>query len=366
MKSMKALLWDGNPYPEGLYMGEAPIPQVKPGWVLIRNIATGICGSDLHYLAGGLRHQILDENLPAVMGHENAGIVMEIGQGVEGFSIGDRVVGEPLHACYAQGIKLCPACETGQYHQCDHLGHVGIPARLRLPGGFGEYSLYHQSSLFKIPDHVSFEEASVLDVTACGVHAFHLSQVKPGDRVAVFGMGAIGLCVVQCLRAAGVTEIIGITPFEYQVSIARQLGVSEVISYKLGEDPTPQILKVAGGVDFVFEAVGGTADTMQQAIDICKNGAKIIMLGFFEGERPVNLHKVFLKELSILASDGYSTWGKTREFGLALQMLARKQISHQKMITHIYDKSTQWKEGFEAAFKKQQYQSIKVVLNTPV
>jgi (R,R)-butanediol dehydrogenase/meso-butanediol dehydrogenase/diacetyl reductase len=138
MKLMEALLWDGNPYPNGQYQDRVPVPEIKPGWVLIKNVATGICGSDLHYLSGGLRHQIPDENLPAVMGHENAGLVVEIGEGVQGFAIGDRVVGEPLHACYAQGINLCPACQAGQYHLCANLGHVGIPARLRLPGGLGE------------------------------------------------------------------------------------------------------------------------------------------------------------------------------------------------------------------------------------
>ena len=90
------------------------------------------------------------------------------------------------------------------------------------------------------------------------------------------------------------------------------------------------------------------------------------MVGFFEGIHPVDLHQMFLKELSIQSSDGYSTWGTDREFELALRMLARGQVSNSSLITHVFDKTSQWSEAFEAAFKKQQYQSIKVVVNTPV
>lgn len=363
-KSMKALIWDGKPYPEGLYQGNVLIPIVKPDWVLIQNIATGICGSDLHYLSGKLNHQIPSNNFPAVLGHENAGIVVEVGEGVDEFNMGDRVVGEPLHPCVTQNIKLCRNCEVGNYHLCNNLGHIGIPARLNLPGGFGEYSIYHKNSLFRIPDHVSFEEASILDVTACGVHAINISQVHPGDKVVVLGLGAIGLSIIQCLKAVGVTEIFGVTPFNYQEEIALNLGAKEIVCFELGEDPTQEILRKTDGVDIVFEAVGGNADTMNQAIEICKNGAKIVMAGFFEGIRPINLHKVFLKELSILASDGYSMWGNQREFDLALKMVSNGQISNQSLITHTFDKYEEWEDAFKAAYRKQEFKSIKVVINT--
>lgn len=190
VKTMEAFLREGIPYSKGLYSGTVPIPQIKKDWVLVRNIATGICGSDLHYLSGGLCHHIVDENLPAVIGHENAGFVVEIGDCVEEFAVGDWVVGEPLHPCLTQGLNLCPNCEAGQYHLCDHLGYVGIPVRLKLTGGFGEYSIYYKNTLFHIPEHVSFEESSILDVTACALHAVHISKAtRAGKSSCSFGSG---------------------------------------------------------------------------------------------------------------------------------------------------------------------------------
>jgi len=360
-REMEALVWDGKPFPQGMSWGKFPMPEVRPGWVLVENQATGICGSDLHYLSGAMRHQIPDNNLPAVLGHENAGVVIEVGEGVESFKPGERVVGEPLHACYAQGLALCPACQAGQYHQCIHLGHVGIPARLRLPGGFGSYSIYHQSALFHLPDNVSLKDAAILDVLACGVHALHLGQPAPGQVVVVIGLGAIGLDMIQCLRGIGLTDIVGITPYLFQAELALELGVKDVVRFEKGTNPVPEIMRLTGGADQVYEAVGGTADTIQQAIDVCRGGGKIIQLGFFSGIRPLNLCTLFLKELTLQAADGYSTWGTRREFDIALQMLATGQVRHEPIITHSLGRHN-WKAGFQAAFHKSESNSVKVVL----
>ena len=136
---MKAIVWDGGTWPEGLELKEFPKPQLRPGWVLVRNQAAGICGSDLHYLSGQTRHLIPDENLPAVLGHENAGIVEAVGAGVVKLKPGDRVAAEPLHGCYEMGrTPPCAACQVGQYQLCKRLTHVGIPIVTMLPGGYGE------------------------------------------------------------------------------------------------------------------------------------------------------------------------------------------------------------------------------------
>ncbi len=361
MRMMKALLWDGRPYPDGLQWTSAPRPEAQPGWVVIENRVTGICGSDLHYLSGAMRQQVPDANLPAILGHENAGLVVEVGAGVTGISIGDRVAAEPLHPCQAQGLPPCPACQSGQYHLCANLGHVGIPARLRLPGGFGQYSTYHHSTIFPLPDGVSFEESAILDVLACCVHALHIGQPAPGDAVVVLGCGAIGLDMLQCLHAAGVRDIICVARYPFQAAAARNLGAAETICLDDTPDAVAAVNNIARSVDQVYECVGGNADTVQQAIDICRPGGTVIMLGFFSGVRPVNLSTVFLKELRILAADGYSTWGSHREFGIALRMLNTHQVDHLGLITHRFTRS-EWRAGFDAAFNKRDHKSIKVVL----
>jgi (R,R)-butanediol dehydrogenase/meso-butanediol dehydrogenase/diacetyl reductase len=311
-----------------------------------------------------MRHQIPDGNLPAVLGHENAGMVVALGEGVDEFFIGERVAAEPLHACLSQGRSIpCPACQAGQYHLCSQLGHVGIPARLRLPGGFGPYSLYHKSTLFHLPDNVSFEEAAILDVMACGVHALRLGQPTPGQTVVVLGCGVIGLSMIQCLRVAGVTDIVAVSSYSFQAEAARQLGAKEVVCVDQNTNPADQVLHISSDVDQAYECVGGNKDTLQQGIDICRPGGKVVSLGFFSGIRPINLNTLFLKEVSIQPSDGYSTWGMRREFDMALQLLSKRQVLHTPLITHCYPRSEAI-DAIDVAFHKSSNRSIKVVLTS--
>jgi threonine dehydrogenase-like Zn-dependent dehydrogenase len=361
---MQALLWDGSAYPEGLRWSTLPRPQPAPGWVILHNRATGICGSDLHYLSGGMRHQVPDANLPAVLGHENAGVVVEVGPGVEGWAVGDRVAAEPLHPCATQNLGPCPACQAGQYHLCAHLGHVGIPANLRLPGGFGPYSPVHAGCLFRLPDHVSLEDAAILDVLACCVHALRLGDPNPGQVALVLGCGAIGLDMLQTLRAVGVTDVLAVARYPFQAALARQMGAAEVVCLEDQPDAVSAIRHLAGRVDQVYECVGGSADTVQQAVDICRPGGRIIVLGFFNAIRPVNLCTFFLKELDIQAADGYSMWGERREFGMALELLARGQVDHRALVTHRYPRD-EWATALAVAFDKRRHQSTKVVLTAP-
>ena len=361
MSDMEALLWDGRSYPEGLVWTKIARPKARPGWVVVKNHETGICGSDLHYLSGAMRHQIPEANLPAVLGHENVGIVVEVGEGVEDFAVSDRVALEPLHPCRTQGVSLCPACQVGQYHLCANLGFVGIPNRLRLPGGFGQYSMYHHSTLFHLPESVSFEDAAILDVLACGVHALRVGQPAPGHIVVVLGCGAIGLDMLQCLRAVGVRDLVAVARYPFQANAAQQLGARHVVCLADEPDPVSAVLRLTGGADQVYECVGGTADTVQQAIDMCRPGGRIVVLGFFSGIRPINLSTMFLKELRIQASDAYSTWGARREFDIALQLLANGQVDHASLITHRFSR-TDWAAALDVAFHKREHQGIKVVL----
>ena len=100
---MKAVIWNGDKWPNGVRYGDFSTPEPPPGWVVVKTAANGICGSDLHYLQGYTRHLVRDENLPAVMGHEAAGVVAKLGDGVEDLKVGDRVALEPLHACRELG-----------------------------------------------------------------------------------------------------------------------------------------------------------------------------------------------------------------------------------------------------------------------
>ena len=286
---MSAIVWDGSPYPHGLKWCEVDKPEPPCGWVLIRNQATGICGSDLHYLSGAMVHQVPKRNFPAVLGHENAGEVVEIGSGVSEWKVGDRVAAEPIHPCRTLGQDLCPACLAGQYHLCKRLSFVGIPANHPLSGGYGEYSLYHASCLFSLPAHVQFEEAALLDVLACGVHAVNIGQPSPKDTVVILGCGPIGLCALQTLKTIGVRDIVAVAKHSFQAEAARLLGARATICLADTPDAVAKLRNLIGAADQVYECVGGNADTVQQSIEICRRGGKIIVMGFFTGFRSINL-----------------------------------------------------------------------------
>lgn len=360
---MKAIVWDGRNYPEGLTYTDFDIPKVRPGWVLVNTRAAGICGSDLHYLLGYTRSWIPDHNLPAVLGHENAGVVVEVGAGVTSVNPGDRVAIEPLHGCIERGLPACPMCMIGKYHLCQNgLTHVGIPLVEMLPGGYGEYSIAHESRLFKVPDNVALEDAALLDILAVGVHAVKLVHPGMGDSTVVYGCGIIGLDMIQCLRVEGVKDIIAIAKYQFQAEIAAKLGATQTIILEKDMDPVKEVMKLTGnwGVDHVYECVGGETDALDQAVGMCRMGGKAVMLGVFPGKRPIDLFTLLWKEVDIIASNSYSTAGYEREFQIAMDLLRDGKVSHQELITHRYSPE-QWENAINMAISKGKNQSVKTM-----
>ncbi|MFC2077986.1 zinc-binding dehydrogenase [Candidatus Bipolaricaulota bacterium] len=361
---MRAIVWDGGEWPKGLSLREIPRPELRPGWVLVRNRAVGICGSDLHYLSGRTRHLIPDKNLPAVLGHENAGTVEAVGDGVTEIMPGDRVAAEALHGCYEIGrMTPCRPCQSGQYNLCAYRQIVGIPLVEMLPGGYGEYSIFHATRLFKMPDAVSFEAAALIDVLAVAVHAMAVGKPIPGMDVVVLGSGVTGLDVIQCLRAWGITRIIATAKYPFQADAARQAGASEVVLLEKGMDPVDEVLRMTDGegVDQVYEAVGGSTDVINQGIRMCRKGGNVIMLGIFDGEMPVDLQRMIYRSISLLASSSYAFSGTSRDYWIALGLLASEQVLHEFLVTHRFPRE-EWRAAIEAAMHKGDERCLRAVI----
>jgi 2-desacetyl-2-hydroxyethyl bacteriochlorophyllide A dehydrogenase len=353
--SMKALVWDGDQWPQGISLQDFPIPELRPGWVLVRNQAAGICGSDLHYLGGQTRHLIPDENLPAVLGHENAGIVVELGEGVTGLEPGDRVAAEPLHGCNELNRKpVCQPCQIGQYHLCTNgLTHVGIPLVEMFPGGYGQYSIFHASRLFKIPENVTFESAALIDVLAVGVHALAIGKPNPADSVVVLGSGVIGIDLIQCLKAWGVSKIIATAKYAFQAEAAEKAGSSDVILLENGIDLIAEVKRCnnGAGIDQVYEGVGGKTDVINQAIAMCREGGRIVMTGIFDGNRPIDLLTMLFKEIHLFSSNSYSFTEMKRDYEIAVDLLTNGKVSHDFVITHRYGLE-EYESAINTAFDK--------------
>jgi threonine dehydrogenase-like Zn-dependent dehydrogenase len=360
-KLMKAIVWNGKPWFDGLSYTDFPVPEYHGDWVLVYNNACGICGSDLHFFSGQQDGRFPAANLPAVFGHENASTVVAAGPST-GFKPGDRVAVEAIHSCVNFG-KTCPRCMSGQFHMCDEgMTHIGLPYVRMLPGGYGEYSAVHKDKLIKLPENVTMDEAALLDILVVNVHAARLGNPQIGESCAVYGCGVVGLSLVQVLHGKGIGNLIAICKYPYQAELARQCGASEVVLYNkdtLVED----IMKLSGGdgVDQVYECIGGKSNAIDDAIHFTSRQGKIIMMGIFDGNPSIDLNTMFMKELSLISSNSYGISGYRDEFAIAVEMLKYKQVNHNILISHRF-KPEQYVEAIEAARGKDKSRAVKVLL----
>ncbi|MFN8593415.1 MAG: alcohol dehydrogenase catalytic domain-containing protein [Thermomicrobiales bacterium] len=299
--------------PNTMEVQEVPDPVLGPGEVLIRNAIAGICGSDLH-LCSGTMPEFMPRVIGKVLGHELCGEVIAVAPDVDRVQPGDRVAVEPLLRC-----GRCPFCAAGDYHLCPELHHIGIG----WSGGFGELAKAPQANVFGLPDHVSYEDASLLDCLAVGVHAINRLAVHPGHRVLVFGGGAIGLATAQAAKWAGASLVALATRSQLARDLARSVGIDLAID-STAPDLGERLLDATGGIgpDIAFDAVGGAQSYVQRGIELVRRGGKVGVLGVFPFQ-PVTLTPDYLiKEVDIVSCFSYANWGARSEFEIALDGLA--------------------------------------------
>ena len=359
-KTMKAVIWNGKPWFEGLSYGDFPVPEAGGDWVLVRNNVCGICGSDLHFLSGELEGKFPEKNLPAVLGHENAATVVEADP-CTGFKPGDRVAVEAIHSCVNFG-KTCSRCMSGQFHMCDEgMTHVGLPYVRMLPGGYGEYSAVHKSKLIRLPDSVSMEEAALLDILVVNVHAVRIGNPLLGDTCAVLGCGVVGLNLLQVLRSRGISNIFAICKYPFQEELAKKCGASKTLLYNKDTIVSDMLEMTDGqGVDQVYECVGGNSNAIDEAIGFTTRQGSVIMMGVFTGKHSIDLNGMFMREINLLSSNSYCMTGYKDEFAVSVGMLEHKQIDHDILITHRF-KPNQYVEAIEAARGKSISKAVKVL-----
>ena len=185
-----------------------PVPELKPGWVMLKPAFSGICGSDLHeYLDGphiispkDQPHSITGEGAPITLGHEFSGVIEKVGEGVKDLKPGDKVAIQPT---ISDGN--CTACERGLNNSCDSFGFIGLSG---WGGGMGEYTCAPASYAKKLPDDMPLKIGALIEPLAVGWHAVATSPFKDGDDVLILGGGPIGLSVLLALKAKGCKNII--------------------------------------------------------------------------------------------------------------------------------------------------------------
>lgn len=322
-------------------------------WVLARVKVSGICGTDLRHWK---KHK--PELECKIMGHEMAGEVVEVGSAVKNVKPGDRVVIETL-----LGDGTCDWCRVQQYNLCPNLYKVRMETVSRA---FAEFVTGPATKFHLLPDHVSFEEATVLDTFSVCLHAQHQSGLKINDQVVVIGAGPIGIGQLQLAKISG-ADVIVIDLVESSLDIARELGAIAVINSKK-EDVRARVMEITGGkgADLSFECVGGEhmEETLDLAASVTRIGGKVVIVGGFEqGKMPIALdwQQLQMSQIQLVFSASYAFWDIYPEMMICLELLAKGKLNAKKMITHTFPLQ-EINEAFETAQNKEETGALFVAL----
>lgn len=275
---MKAAVFHAQ---EDLRIEEVTDPSPGPGQVKLRNAFAGICGSDLHVYytpeAAGLDfehpHPLTGSTLPQILGHEFSGTVVELGEGVDGISVGDRVAVWPIYYC-----GDCAACRRGMYNACQKIGFHGLSSD---GGGMAEFTTVDASKLHVLPENVDLRLGALVEPMAVAWHAVSRSGVESGGTALIAGAGPIGIGVWFALRARGIKKVLVSEPSADRRAIIAALGATVVdpVTEDLGAAVTA--LTDGDGVDVAFDAAGaGPAITSSLASLV--PGGRVVVVAIHE------------------------------------------------------------------------------------
>lgn len=329
--------------PEVGRLKNIPKPQPQAHEVLIRVKACGICGTDLHIL-----HGEYVASYPIVPGHEIAGIVEEVGDKVEYFSKGDKVVVNPNLSC-----GKCYYCRRGLVHFCENWKAIGI----HINGGYAEYVVVPEANVYKLPNNTSLLEASFAEPLACCIRGQDLANIKLGDRVVVLGLGPIGLLHVQLAKLRGASLIIGIDIVEKRINKAEKLG-ADIVLNALKCNVVDEVLRITNkkGVDVVIEATG-VPKVLKDALKMLDYGGRLLVFGVAPPHAKVEIspYTIFKKEIKILGS--FTNPFTTER---AVSLITSNRLNFKEIISHVISLNDVPK--FLPIVEKEKEKVIKVII----
>ena len=304
-------------------MKDVPAPRPGFGEVLVRVKRASICGSDVGLYEFSPAYAGFAK-LPTIPGHEFAGEVAGLGEGVTEFNVGERVVAESILSC-----GTCPLCLNGQPNLCLNFRIFGIHTN----GGFAEYAIVPQKHLHHLKDNLSFEQAAVIEPLSVCCHAVRdVAKIGAADTVVVLGPGPIGLLAAQVSHASGSENVFvsGIDVDEARLDIASKLGFKTINASK---KDLVQVIHSEHeiGVDAVIVAAG-SALALTNACDLVRKGGRILNIAIYPKPVELTVTKLVRAEIALLGTFA-STWKNYEE---AMELAARRKVQLEPLVTHRY------------------------------
>lgn len=350
---MKAALWYEK---KDVRVEEIEEPKVVKGSVKIKVKWCGICGSDLHeYLGGpifipvGQPHALSGTRGPVVLGHEFSGEIVELGEGVTKFNIGDRVIVEPIVAC-----GKCPACMEGKYNLCSSLGFHGLCGS---GGGLAEYTVFPEDFVHKIPDEMSYEDAALVEPMAVGLHSVRMANFNTGDTALVLGAGPIGLATIECLKAAGARLIVVLQRKSIRQKYAKRAGADVVLDPNEVNIPE-EVKKLTGGVgvDAAFETTGAKIG-FDTGLESLKYEGTMVITSIWEKDINFNPNVLVFTEKKIVGTLAYR-----HEFPATIALMKDGRIKTEGYITKKIALDDIVEEGFGALTGPEKKKHVKILV----
>jgi len=364
-----------------------PDPPLPGGrWLRVRNRQCGICATDLSLLQVKADPAIAGAAVPGVqrvyLGHEAVGDVVEVGQGVTRFKVGDRVVIEarPFGSpnCHTQEIDPpCPPCAAGQSRLCEN-GSLGL-GPVGLGGGWSDSYIAHESEVWPVPEDLTDDQASLIEPMSVGLHAVLRRPPAKGDQVLVIGAGIIGLVTLQALRAVQPgARVVILARYPHQAEAARSLGADEVIT---GGDTYERMAKLTGakhyrapmnrgmllgGFDQVYDCVGSAA-SITDGLRWARALGTFVLVGTSFATMRLDISPVYHQEVDFLGANtfGMETWQgrEAHTFDLVIKFLRQGKLRIDGLITHRFP-IERLREALRVAQDKRSG-AIKVTLTFP-
>ncbi len=306
-----------------------PVPKPGPGEAIIKVEACAICGSDPKILAHGWPHHPPYGTF--IFGHEYAGSIVALGEGVTEFEIGDRVAVEPHKGC-----GICANCRDGFYNVCLNYGNAAKGHRhygFSFNGGYAEYACNHINSIYKIPDQLPTNISTLITTAATSLYGIRrIGGIQAGETVMVSGPGAIGLMGVVMARLLGAGTIILTGTRAERLEMGLKLGADIGLNVR-EENVTERVMALTNGIgaDAVLECAGSTQAAVD-AVECAKKNGRVALVGIYKEPAPLNVNKIVQWNITVAGSKAEGQ----RSLAQALTLLSRQAIDISPLVTHTF------------------------------